>query len=212
MCTNFTPTRNHIWVKDHFGVEPPQSDYPIEAYPGYLAPVIIKSHRTSRIACGLARFGLIPSWAKDDKISRHTYNARAETVHEKPSYRTAWRQRRFGIAIVDNFYEPSYVTGKAERWEIQLASHEPFGIASLWDTWKDPQSGEIITSFTMLTINADAHPVMRQFHKPEDEKRTPLILAPNQFNDWLNADHGQGETMLNFSLMPELVSRFAPRK
>ena len=209
MCTNFTPTRNNTWVKTHFGVDIPDAEYPIEAYPGYPAPIIVKSHQNGRIASGLAKFGLIPSWAKDDKISRHTYNARAETVHEKPSYRTAWRLRRLGIALLDNFYEPSYTSGKAERWEIKLASQQPLGIASLWDTWTDTQSGELITSFTMLTINADAHPVMKQFHKPEDEKRTPLILATNQFNDWLNADPQIVASMLNWSSMPDLVSQSA---
>jgi putative SOS response-associated peptidase YedK len=209
MCTNFTPTRNNTWVKTHFGIEIPDADYPIETYPGYPAPIVVKSHQTGRIASGLARFGLIPAWAKDDKISRHTYNARTETVHEKPSYRTAWRQRRLGIALLDNFYEPSYVSGKAERWEIKLAAHEPLGIASLWDTWTHPQSGELITSFTMLTINADTHPVMKQFHKPEDEKRTPLILSTNQFDDWLNADPQIVASMLNWALMPELVCQIA---
>ncbi len=209
MCTNFTPTRNNAWVKTHFGVDIPDADYPIEAYPGYLAPIIVKSHQTGRIASGLARFGLIPAWAKDDKISRHTYNARAETVQEKPSYRTAWRMRRLGIALLDNFYEPSYISGKAERWEIKLAAHEPLGIASLWDTWTDPQSGQLITSFTMLTINADSHPVMKQFHKAEDEKRTPLVLDATQFNDWLNADPQIVASMLNSISMPELICQSA---
>jgi hypothetical protein len=57
----------------------------------------------------------------------------------------------------------------------------------------------------MLTINVDTHPVMKQFHKPEDEKRTPLVLATNQFNDWLNADPEIVTSMLNWTLMPELV-------
>jgi putative SOS response-associated peptidase YedK len=77
MCTNYTPTRNGQWAKEHFGVDLPASDYPAEAYPGYAAPIVVKSHQTGRVACGLARFGLIPSWAKDDKISRHTYNSRS---------------------------------------------------------------------------------------------------------------------------------------
>jgi len=98
------------------------SGIPEEAYPGYLAPVVVKSRQSERVACGLARFGLIPGWAKDDKISRHTYNARSETAAEKPSYRTAWRQRQFGLLLVDNFYEPSYESGKAVRWKIELAS------------------------------------------------------------------------------------------
>ena len=169
MCTNFTPTRNGQWVKEHFGVDLPGADYPVEAYPGYAAPIVVKSHQTGRVACGLARFGLIPSWAKDDKISRHTYNARSETVQDKPSYRNAWRQRRYGIVLIDNFYEPNYVTGKAERWKIELESSEPFGIASIWDTWTEPASGELVTSFSMLTVNADEHPVMKQFHRAGEE-------------------------------------------
>jgi putative SOS response-associated peptidase YedK len=57
-------------------------------------------------------------------MARNHY-ARSETVRDKPSYRTAWRQRRYGIALLDNFYEPNYVTGKAERWKIELESKEP---------------------------------------------------------------------------------------
>lgn len=207
MCTNFTPTLNGQWVKEHFGVDLPGVDYPVEAYPGYAAPIVVKSHQTGRVACGLARFGLIPSWAKDDKISRHTYNARSETVHEKPSYRNAWRQRRYGIALLDNFYEPNYVTGKAERWKIELESTEPFGIASIWDTWTDPTSGELVTSFSMLTVNADQHPVMKQFHKPGDEKRTPVVLLPSQFDEWLGADLNQAVGMMNWDKMPPLISQ-----
>ena len=184
----------------------PAGEYPSEAYPGYLAPLVVKSHQTERVASGLARFGLIPVWAKDDKISRHTYNARSETVREKPSYRAAWKQRRYGIALLDNFFEPNYVIGKAQRWRIELTCHEPFGIACIWDTWTAPNTGELITSFSMLTVNADEHPVMNQFHKPGDEKRTPLILAPNQFDSWLSAEQSQAAQMMNWSKMPELSS------
>lgn len=179
----------------------------MEAYPSYPAPIVVKSHQTGRVACGLAIFGLIPSWAKDDKISRHTYNARAETVNDKPSYRAPWRQHRYCIALLDNFYEPNYVTGKAIRWKIELATHEPLGIASIWNTWIAPSTGEVITSFSMLTVNADEHPVMRQFHKPGDEKRTPLILAPSQFDQWLSADQAQATAMLNLQSIPELLSQ-----
>ena len=211
MCTNFTPTRNNPWVKEHFGVDLPATDYPMEAYPSYPAPIVVKSHQTGRVACGLARFGLIPSWAKDDKISRHTYNARAETVNDKPSYRASWRHRRYCIALLENFYEPNYVTGKAVRWQIELATHEPLGIASIWDTWTDPSTGEVVTSVSMLTVNADEHPVMKQFHKPGDEKRTPVILAPSQFDQWLSADQAQAAAMLNLQSRPELTSQRHPK-
>ena len=207
MCTNFTPTRNDQWVKENFGVDLPTTDYPVEAYPGYAAPIVVKSRQTGRVACGLGRFGLIPSWAKDDKIGRYTYNARSETISTKPSYRTPWRLRRYAIALLDNFYEPSYITGKAERWKIELETKEPFGIASIWDTWKDTSTGQVVTSFSMLTVNADPHPVMKQFHKSEDEKRTPVILAPSQFKQWLSADQDLATSMMNWDLMPNLISQ-----
>ncbi len=146
MCTNFTPTKKNQWAKEKLGVELP-SDYPAESYPGFAAPVVVRSHQTGRVACGLAKFGLIPSWAKDEKIARHTYNARSETAAEKPSYRNAWRQRHYGLVLVDNFYEPSYESGRAVRWKIELASGDPFGIACLWDRWTDPTSGELVVSF-----------------------------------------------------------------
>ena len=207
MCINFTPTRNAPWVKQHLGVDLPTADYPLEAYPGYAAPIVLKSHNSGRTACGLARFGLIPAWAKDDKISRHTYNARNETASEKPSYRKSWKLRRYAIALLDNFFEPNYVTGKAERWRIELPSQEPFGIASLWDTWTDSATGELVTSFTMLTVNADDHPVMNQFHRPGDEKRSPVVLRKSQFHQWISADETQAMSMMNGANMPTLISQ-----
>ncbi len=210
MCTNFTPTRRAPWVKDKLGVDLP-ADYPAESYPGFAAPLVVQSHRTARVACGLARFGLIPAWAKDEKIARHTYNARSETAAEKPSYRTPWKLRQWGLVLVDNFYEPSYATGKAVRWKIELASGEPFGIACLWDRWAHPATGEGVVSFSMLTVNADAHPVMRQFHKPGDEKRTPVIIAPELHAAWLSADPAKAAELMHWEHMPELRAEAAPR-
>lgn len=211
MCTNFTPTQQAPWVKDTLGVTLP-AGYPLESYPGFPAPIVVKSHQTARVACGLARFGLIPAWAKDDKIARHTYNARSETAAHKPSYRTAWRQRQYALVLVDNFYEPSYESGKAVRWKIELASREPFGIACLWDRWTNPDSGELVVSFSMLTVNADEHPVMRQFHQPADEKRTPVILPSPLFDAWLSADTDQASELMTWATMPELRAMPSPRK
>jgi len=210
MCTNFTPTQNREWVKATLGVELP-SGYPAEVFPGYMAPIAVRSHKSGRVACGLASFGLIPQWAKDDKIGRHTYNARSETAAEKPTYRTAWRQRQFGLVLVDNFYEPNYESGKAVRGKIGLASGDPFGIACLWDRWTDPASGELVVSFSMLTVNADEHQVMKQFHKPGDEKRTPVIIEPKLQDAWLSANLAQASELMSLQHMPELVACSAPR-
>jgi putative SOS response-associated peptidase YedK len=197
-------------VKSSLGVDVP-SGFPDESYPGFDSPIVVKNHETGRVACGLANFGLIPSWAKDYKISRHTYNARSETAAEKPSYRGAWRQRQFGLVLVDNFFEPSYASGKAVRFRVELATQKPFAIAILWDRWTDPATGERVVSFSMLTVNADRHPIMRQFHKPGDEKRTPVIIRPELFEAWLGADQVRAAKLMTWSHMAELSAVPAPK-
>ena len=203
MCSVFSPTQNVDWVREQFGVQLAGA-YPAVTYPGYLAPVVLKSHASGRLACGLARFGLVPSWAKGTEIGRRTYNARSETVAEKPSYRTAWRRRQYAIALADAFFEPCYESGRAVRWRIARTDSAPFGIASIWDRWTDPATGEVVASFSMLTVNADQHPVMNRFHKPGDEKRTPVVLAPGQFAPWLDATPEAAMAILRSDCMPTL--------
>lgn len=210
MCTNFTPVQKPQWVKDAFDIDLPAA-YAAETYPGFAAPIVVQSHQTGRVACGLAKFGLIPAWAKDDKISRHTYNARSETVAEKPSYRTAWRKRQFGLVLVENFFEPRYESGRAVRWKIGLASGDPFGIACLWDRWTDPSTGELVVSFSMLTVNADEHPVMNQFHHQGDEKRTPVIIAPELHKAWLGAETMLASKFMSWQNMQSLHAQASPR-
>ena len=127
-------------------------------------PILVTwPHWLSEVAAAVAWL-VVPHWAKDSKISRHTYNARVETVSVKPSYRDAWKHRQFGLVLVDRFFEPYYGQGKPVRWQIGLESEEPFGIACLWETAQLANDQAPIVSFTMLTVNADHHPVMNQFH------------------------------------------------
>ena len=94
MCVHITPARPTA-VQRMTGLEPVQ-DYPAESFPGYVAPIILAdAEAAAGLSVDLAMFGLLPSWSKDRSIGRRTYNARTETVAEKPSYRTAWRQRQF---------------------------------------------------------------------------------------------------------------------
>lgn len=91
------------------------------------------------------------------------------------------------------------------RTKIKQANHEPMAIASIWDTWTEPETGELIVSFSMLTIEAGKHPLMNRCHKPEDEKRTVVPLRPELFNDWLNATPDTAQSLLNLESIPELV-------
>jgi putative SOS response-associated peptidase YedK len=204
MCVQYLTSVNVDWVKTHFDLELPSSAAH-DVFPTYPGPIVLKSHNTERTAIGLARFGLIPSWAKDENFGRKTYNARVETVSEKPSYKNAWLKRHYALAIADAFYEPNYETGKAVRSSIRQANGDPMGIASIWDTWTEPETGELIVTFSMLTINADVHPLMNRFHKPEEEKRTIVPLKPELFQDWLNATPDTARDLLSLSSIPELT-------
>jgi putative SOS response-associated peptidase YedK len=203
MCVQYLTTTNIDWVKSHFDLDLPVSTAQ-DVFPTYPGSIVLKSHNTGRTAIGLARFGLIPSWAKDEAFGRKTYNARSETVSEKPSYRAAWAKRHYALTLADMFYEPCYESGKAVRTGIKQANSEPMAIASIWDTWTEPESGELIVSFSMLTIDAGEHPIMKRFHKPEDEKRTVVPLRPELFKDWLNATPESAQSLLQLNSMPEL--------
>ncbi len=212
MCSNFQPIKNHHadWVRKHFDCELPNEEWRPEAYPTYPAPFICL--QDGKPKCELAQFGLVPAWAQDKKkYGLRTYNARSETVHEKPSYRTAWRERRFGIVPAERFYEPNWETGKAQRWGISRVDGEPAGIASIWERFIDKETGEVIFSFSMLTINADGHSVMKHFHKPEDEKRSVVVLNNNQYLPWLSADTSQARKMLQLAPVGFLKSEVAPK-
>ena len=210
MCSNFQPIKNHHanWVKQHFGCELPKDEWRPEAYPTYPAPFIYLENGKPK--CDLAQFGLVPHWAADKKkFGLKTYNARSETVHEKPSYRTAWRERRFGLALMESFYEPNWETGKAVRWRIKRSDNEPMAVASIWERFIDKETGEIIFSFSMLTINADGHQIMKHFHKPEDEKRSIVVLSESQYLPWLSANQDEARQMLKLSLGGFLISESA---
>ena len=204
MCVQYLTTINVDWVKSHFELDLPPSNAH-DVFPTYPGPIVLKSHNTDRTAIGLARFGLLPSWAKEETFGRKTYNARAETVAEKPSYKHAWTKRHFALALADVFYEPCYESGKAVRTAIKQANQEPMAIASIWDTWTEPETGELIVSFSMLTIDASNHPVMQRLHKPEDEKRTVVPLRPELFKAWLNATPEEAQELLQLDSIPELV-------
>jgi putative SOS response-associated peptidase YedK len=202
MCAHYHSITDPTLLSKYFAVEALTETAKSDVWPGY-SSVFIRRHPYADVGdeavlsreAVVGRFGLIPHWSKDDKISRHTYNARSETVMEKPSFRDAWRKAQHCIIPATGIYEPDWRSGKAVATRIEGSDGRPFGIAGLWSAWRSP-SGEVISSFTMLTINADNHPLMRNFHRPEDEKRMVVILAPDYFDAWLSAKPEQSAQFL----------------
>ena len=212
MCSNFQPIKksHSAWVKQHFDCDLPNAEWREETYPTYPAPFVYLEQGKPR--CELAQFGLVPHWATDKKkFGLKTYNARSETIAEKPSYRSAWKERRFGLALMESFYEPSWETGKAVRWRIKRSDGQPIAVASIWERIVDKETGEVIFSFSMLTINATGHEVMKHFHKPEDEKRSIVVLNDENYLHWLNANTIQANNLLSLSSNGFLESQPAQR-
>lgn len=186
MCAIYQPAAADT-IRELFQAPEVTFDYKPECYPGYSAPVLMASETVAdELLPVRAMFGLVPPWAKDTKISRMTYNARSETIAKLPSYRKAWAERRFCVVPANAFYEPNYESGKPVRWAIKRTDGQPFGIAAIWERWKTPE-GDWMRSFSMVTINATEHALMRRFHAPEDEKRSIVVIPPDRYQDWLHA-------------------------
>ena len=199
MCSHYQAIQEPERYVRHFGATPPDDAGKHDLWPGYRG-TFIRRHPHADVGdeavpqrealTGL--FGLVPHWSPDTKITKHTYNARSETAASKPSFRDAWKHAQHCIIPADAFYEPDWRSGRAIPTRIERADGAPMGLAGLWARWKSPQ-GEVVHSYTMLTINADEHPLMRHFHKPTDEKRMVVILPEDAYDAWLRAgpDHGR---------------------
>ena len=141
----------------------------------------------------LMRWGLIPSWAKDASIGYRMINARAETLAEKPSFRTAFRRRRCLIPA-DGFFEWTRVGPVKRPMRIVLSSGEPFAFAGLWESWRD-QNGERILSCTIITTRPNE--LMHTIHN-----RMPVILARDAESVWLD------QSVQDPAMLAELLGPF----
>ena len=125
------------------------------------------------------RWGLIPSWAKSASVGTRMINARAETVAEMPSFRTALQRRRC-LVLADGFYEWQGKGSSRRPMRITMASGEPFAFAGLWDAWRDPK-GEVVRSCAIITTSANES--LSPIHD-----RMPVILPRELESLWLDHD------------------------
>ncbi|MBO9647335.1 MAG: SOS response-associated peptidase family protein [Variovorax sp.] len=109
-----------------------------------------------------------------------TNNARSERLDSAWTFKFAWKDGRRCLIPAVSFDEPNWESGKNEWWRFRRADGAPWALAGLWSEWEDPSSGEIVPNFTMLTINADAHPLMKRMHRPEVDPKTKQVLPIDQ--------------------------------
>ncbi len=123
------------------------------------------------------RWGLIPAWAKDRAIAYKTFNAKSETVAQKPAFRSAYRKRHC-ILPVDGFYEWLRAGREKLPYFIHLHSGQPLLLAGLWESWQEDSASEPVLSCTILTTQANA--LLSQIHD-----RMPVIIPPEKIDAWL---------------------------
>jgi len=175
MCGRYTLTAPLETIFEHFqGIPIP---FPLE--PRYnIAPtqniLAIKKNRKP----GLLRWGLIPPWAKDTSIGNKMINARAETVAEKPSFKSALKSRRCLIPA-DGFYEWKKEGTHKQPYHIRKCDRSVFCFAGLWEQWKSKGSAEQIESCTIITTAANEQ--LKPLHD-----RMPVIIPLEAYDQWIN--------------------------
>lgn len=185
MCANYVPVSSNSRLLTFFGVERDRDEPAHDVFPLGMAPFIrLDPEQKDKLIAADGIFGLLPHFATELAYGRKTYNARSETVHKLASFRLAWTNSQRCVIPAEAIYEPNWETGKAVRWRINLPDGVPMGIAGIYRRWKHPDGREVMT-FAMLTVNATDHPVMKHFHRPEDEKRMVIVLKAEEYLPWL---------------------------
>ncbi len=191
MCGRYATSRTPATLVDDFEAdlgdlfEDTGADYNLA--PTKLAPLVVQrtGEDTVRRELVTAKWGLVPSWAKDPSIGNRLINARSETVAEKPSFRKAFAKRR-AIVPADGFYEwyqPEGEPGakrKPPKQPFFMSAESGLGLAGLYEFWKDPEGAWLLT-YTILTTSAEG----------EDGRihdRAPLIVEPDVASRWLAAE------------------------
>lgn len=181
MCGRFARRSTQEVLADWFGVA--LEDMPWFAPSYNVAPQttqpVVRLHRDSgEREFVLMRWGLVPFWAKDEKLGLSTINARAEESASKPLFREAFKYRRC-LVPADAFYEWRRIDPKTKQaFAFTLRSGEPYAFAGLWERWR-PKEGISLETFTILTT--DPNEVMVPIHD-----RMPVILDPRDYDRWMD--------------------------
>lgn len=212
MCTRYiSPEVGDIERHWHIGARNPPP-WVRDVFPRYQGPFIRAQRDAATFEPELVvgQWALVPWFAKTAKLPYLTCNARAEELSQKASYKQPWARGQRCIIPALAFFEPCWETGKHVPWRFTRADGQPWGLAGLWNRWTDPQSGEQIETYTMLTLNADQHPLMQRMHKPDlkrpphmQDKRSvvPIALADTQL--WLAGTSAQASELVQLAA-PEI--------
>jgi putative SOS response-associated peptidase YedK len=157
--------------------------------------VIRRNPATGERSLDLLRWGLVPHSATE-KPKPPPINAPAESVRDKPMFREAYAKRRC-IVPIDGFFEWRAVKGEKAKQPFAIAMKDgaPFGLAGLWENWREPVSGEWLRTFCILTTRANS--LVRRIHS-----RMPLVLAPADYARWLSDEEDPRDLLKRYPSEP----------
>jgi putative SOS response-associated peptidase YedK len=177
MCGRFSATFSFRDIKVRWNLQGDLSFEPrYNIAPSQSVAVILKGDRGNEVK--LMKWGLVPSWASDPSIGNRMINARAETLLGKPSFKRLVSQRRCLIPA-DGFYEWRREGKRKVPVWIHLKKKEPFTFAGLWDSWRNPELGDVLNTFTIITT--DSNTLVRRIHD-----RMPVIYDDVMGRYWLD--------------------------
>jgi len=186
MCGRFALFESGEKIAEAFGLNAADTavlaSHPLE--PRYnIAPtqpvLAVRLSKEGRRELAVMQWGLVPSWSKNPQIGSRMINARAETVAEKPSFRSAFKRRRC-IIPASGFYEWQKTANGKQPVFIHAADKSPLGLAGLWEIWQGGD-GSYLESCTIITTSPNT--LMRPIHN-----RMPVILEPEDYATWLHPD------------------------
>lgn len=136
-------------------------------------------------------------------------NARIETVATSPAFREAWKQGRRCLIPASWLQEPNWETNKCVWWQLRRVDGLPWMVAGIYSEWTDPETGELVPNYAMLTFNVNDHPLLRRLHRPEKHRVTGAVLPheeqdkrgeahiePENWLRWLHGDNDEAKLML----------------
>ncbi|WP_188455186.1 SOS response-associated peptidase [Virgibacillus oceani] len=188
MCGRYTLLASEEEIAQAFGIQQSIDSYQISynIAPGQNVLAVIHDGKEKR--AGYLRWGLVPSWAEDEKIGYKMINARSETAHEKASFKKLVARKRC-LIVADSFYEWRKTDKKKQPKRIHLTDRKLFAFAGLWDKWQ--QNDKVLFTCTILT--KAANDFMQDIHH-----RMPIILPKDKEDAWIFPEEKKPRDMHNF--------------
>ena len=161
--------------------------------------VIRENHETGERSLDLIKWGLIPYWCKDPKGGHKPINAKAETIAKLPMFRDAYAKRRC-ILPIDGFFEWHATKGARAKqpYAIAMKDGAPFGLAGIWENWRNPDTDEWERTFAIITVPSNE--LVGKIHH-----RMPAILEPDSYDRWLGPEPDPRDLMISCPSEPMTI-------